>query len=243
MSNSLNVATSNGGGSGGSIVIFTKVFSGSHTGAIQSLGGSGNSGSGGGSGGRLAVHYSNIHTDHPYRGSLDVYGGKGIGGAESGASGTAYLKHQATGHSILKVNNNNQKSLSDRIPNEGVKLELSGGNFDGSKRYTSPSGVTVTTSCALRGCVGSHCHHCGRYYSLSYLFQQRYTAGVCESFQSNCASTNLVFDLKQLKFVNHIRVYPLCSTRTDFKVSHSRNRICIEMREFYYSLSLSVLSL
>jgi len=75
MANSRDVTTDSGGGSGGSILIFTNAFSGSHTGAIQVIGGSGNAGTGGGSGGRLAVYYNNMHTDHPYRGSLDVYGG------------------------------------------------------------------------------------------------------------------------------------------------------------------------
>jgi len=149
------------------------------------------------------------------------FSGKGIGGAESGASGTAYLKHHTTGHSILKVNNNKQKTLSDSIPNEGVKLELSGGKVDLSQSYTSPSGVTVTTDCAVRYCGHIHCHNCGPFYSLAYLFDQAYTVGACDAFQSNCASTNLVIDLKKVEFVNHIRVYPLCTTRTDFKVSKS----------------------
>ena len=227
IANSRQVNTNNGGGSGGSILIFTKALSGSHTGAIQCLGGTGKPGSGGGSGGRLTVYYSNKHTDHPYRGGFDVYGGKGLSGAEAGASGTAYLKHLGTGHSILKVNNNNQKSLSDRILNEGVKLELSGGVTDNTQRYTSASGVTVTTGCVLHSCADGNCHSC-RYYSLAHLFDQTYTSAACETFQSNCRTTNLVFDLKQLFFVNHIRVYPLCTTRTDILV-----RLVINILRYY----------
>ena len=59
--------TPGGGGSGGSIRIQTLVFTGGHTGAVQSLGGYGSAGAGGGSGGRVAVYYQNRFTDSPYR--------------------------------------------------------------------------------------------------------------------------------------------------------------------------------
>jgi hypothetical protein len=220
ITNSRDVKASNGGGSGGSILIFTHALSGSHTGAIQAIGGTGNAGSGGGSGGRIAAYYSNKYTHHPYRGTFDVYGGKGVSGAEAGASGTVYLKHLETGHSILKVNNNRQKSLTDEILNDGERLKLYGGNVYHSQRYTSPSGVIVTTSCNIADChnnVHPYCGYC-QYYALAHLFDQTYSSGRCDVFVSKCRSANLVFDLKSSLFINHIRVYPSCSYRTNFQV-------------------------
>lgn len=241
IANSQDVKSSNGGGSGGSILIFTHALSGSHTGAIQALGGTGNAGSGGGSGGRVAAYYSNKYTHHPYRGSYDVYGGKGISGAEAGASGTVYLKHIESGHSILKVNNNEQKSLTDVISNEGERLELSGGNVDRSQSYKSPSGVTVTTNCAIADCYWSHgsCSSC-QDFSLAHLFEQTYSSGRCDIFVSRCSSANLVFDLKRLMFVNHIRVYPTCNYPSNFQVRITKCQTSNTIYMFFMSLLVFV---
>lgn len=66
---------------------------GSHTGHIQSLGGSGDMAKGGGgAGGRIALYHARHHTIPPYRGYFDVYGGKPGSNAEAGASGTAYVQ-------------------------------------------------------------------------------------------------------------------------------------------------------
>ena len=219
--NSQNSNNDNGGGSGGSILIHTQVFSGGHTGIIQSRGGNGIAGAGGGSGGRIAVYYSNNDTHHPYRGKFDTSGGSASTGAEAGASGTVYLKHTGTGFSTLRMDNNGQPSLYDEIPNAGRLLDLSGGNRDQSTTYNAPNGMKVTSSCAINNQRCSYpCYNC-RDYALGHLFDQVFSTSSCVGFfSSNCQYTKLTFDLKSSLFINHIRLYPFCNgARTNFRVS------------------------
>ena len=217
MVNSRDISNIYGGGSGGSVLIHTQVFSGGHTGIIQSRGGSGSSGSGGGSGGRIAVYYSNNDTHHPYRGKFDTSGGSATSGAEAGASGTTYLKHTGSGFSTLRVDNNGQRSLDDEIPNSGRLLDLSGGSPSRSQSYTAPNGVTVVSSCSLRYCYP--CHSCQEW-AIAHLFDQVLSTGACDTYLSNCQYTKLTFDLKKSMFINHVRLYPYCSgARPKFRVS------------------------
>ena len=217
MANSRDVASGNGGGSGGSILINTRVLSGGHTGVIQALGGSGGSSTGGGAGGRIAAYYVNNHTHEPYRGSYDVYGGDANQDAEAGASGTVFLKHTGNDYSILRVDNKGQEAKDNRIENDGYRLDISGGNRDRAGVYTAASGVTVTTSCGIRSC-DKNCPSCQRF-ALAHLFDETYSAQDCHSFSSHCTSTKLTFNLRRSVFINHIRVYPICNShRSRFKV-------------------------
>ena len=81
---------------------------GSHTGAIEAVGGLGDPvNGGGGAGGRVAVYHSSHLSMPPFRGDYNVYGGQPSlpGGAEAGASGTIYLFDGKTDHDTLIVNN------------------------------------------------------------------------------------------------------------------------------------------
>jgi hypothetical protein len=69
------------------------ISTGSHTGHIQALGGSGDTTKGGGgAGGRIALYHSRHETIPYHRGYYDVHGGKPGTGAEAGASGTVYVQ-------------------------------------------------------------------------------------------------------------------------------------------------------
>ena len=69
------------------------LFTGSHTGHIQVIGGSGDvTKGGGGSGGRIALFHSRHVTIPHYRGYFDSFGGKPGTYAEAGASGTVYVE-------------------------------------------------------------------------------------------------------------------------------------------------------
>ncbi|XP_053376395.1 uncharacterized protein LOC128547486 [Mercenaria mercenaria] len=94
--NSKNTVSSNTNGasgvSGGSITILTHNFTGSHTGHIQAIGGSGDvTKGGGGAGGRIALYHSRHVTIPHYRGYFDSFGGKPGTSAEAGAAGTVYV--------------------------------------------------------------------------------------------------------------------------------------------------------
>ena len=201
-------------------MIHTQVFSGGHTGIVQSHGGSGAAGSGGGSGGRIAVYYSNNDTHHPYRGRFDTSGGKGTSGAEAGAAGTVYLKHTGSGFTTLQVDNNGQRSLDDEIPNGGRLLDLSGSTPSRSQTYVAPNGVTVTSSCPLYTCnPWNRCNRC-QDWAIAHLFDQALSTNRCDSYRSNCRYAKLTFDFKKSLFINHIRLYPYCSgSRPRFRVS------------------------
>lgn len=143
-------------------------------------------------------------------------------GAEAGASGTVYLKHRGREFSTLQVDNNGQRSLDDEIPNAGRLLDLSGGTRDQYTTYTALNGMTVTSSCGLNQnhctwlCSGS-CPD----YALAHLFDQSFSKSNCLGFfLSRCHYTQLTVNLKSSLFINHIRVYPYCSsTPANFRVS------------------------
>lgn len=149
-----------------------------------------------------------------------------MSGGEPGASGTVFLKHVVRSHTILRVDNKGQQALDSEIHNSGYRLDLSGGNIDRSKTYTAANGITVTSSCSIYCHPGSYCtppRGVCYHYSLSYLFHQKFTSSICDYYLAACTQPKLTFDFKKLYFVNHIRVYPLCSSgMADFKViAHS----------------------
>ena len=81
---------------------------GSHTGAIEAVGGVSDAAKGGGgAGGRVAVYHSTHLSMPPYRGDYNVYGGQPApsSGAEAGASGTVYIFDTKTDHDTLRVDN------------------------------------------------------------------------------------------------------------------------------------------
>ena len=150
-------------------------------------------------------------------------------GGEHGASGTVYLKHMLSNYTILRIDNKGQQALDSEIHNSGYRLDLSGGTMDRSTIYTAASGVTVTSSCGIY-CYSycsppiTSCH----YYSLAYLFHQRFSSSACYYYLAACTHPKLTFDFKKEYFVNHIRVYPLCSSgMADFKVSLTNYRATI----------------
>ena len=88
-----------GGGSGGSVWIQSKLFTG--RGTIQANGGDGLSYGGGGGGGRLAATFTN----NTYSGNMQTIGGRSNLG--SGGSGTVYLENKMNGFRKLIVDNKN----------------------------------------------------------------------------------------------------------------------------------------
>jgi hypothetical protein len=85
----------NGGGSGGSIVIFAETLTGS--GAIQANGGTGycdDANAGGGGGGRIAVYVYRgpFYSPGRFTGTYSVSGGSGGGGGTAGSAGTIHFK-------------------------------------------------------------------------------------------------------------------------------------------------------
>ena len=76
--------TSIGGGSGGTIRIFSKILEGS--GSVQVVGGNGGSSTGGGGGGRLQIKYDDVLY---WFGDFQAEGGTGY---SAGGAGTVYLE-------------------------------------------------------------------------------------------------------------------------------------------------------
>lgn len=112
-----------GGGSGGSIWIQSKLFSG--RGTIQANGGDGLGYGGGGGGGRIAAVFSNS----TYTGNIQAFGGRS--NFSSGGSGTVYLENKLSSFRKLIVNNKNiGKPSSDSITDI---------NRDGGRTWLTPS--------------------------------------------------------------------------------------------------------
>ena len=157
-------------------------------------------------------------------------------GAEAGASGTVYLKHTGREFSTLRVDNHDQRSLNDEIPNAGRLLDLSGGSRHQYTTYTAPNGMTVTSSCALNPnhCTWSCSGSCPDY-ALAHLFDQSFSKSSCLGyFLSNCQYTQLTVDLKNSLFINHIRVYPYCgSTPANFRVSRVNSFMSLGLKNIH----------
>ena len=90
---------------------------GGHTGAIQSMGGSGDASGGSGSGGRITVYHTSNVTHDFFQGAYNVHGGPVYSSAEAGASGTFYLKNLGTELSVLRVDNDGRQSIDNEVEN------------------------------------------------------------------------------------------------------------------------------
>ena len=93
---------------------------GGHTGAIQAMGGSGATSGGSGSGGRIAIYHDTVKMVQPYKGSFDTQGGPVSANAETGASGTVYIKHERTGHTTVRVDNKKRWPKVDLVPRQSL---------------------------------------------------------------------------------------------------------------------------
>ncbi|KAK3576661.1 hypothetical protein CHS0354_004945 [Potamilus streckersoni] len=229
--NSLPVVSSSylaSGGSAGSILINTVNFTGSHTGHIQALGGDGDpAGGGGGSGGRIALYHSRHHTIPPFRGSFDVYGGKGQGGSEVGASGTVYIEDYERNHVTLQVDNKQQKSISEHTSaqNEGYRLDLSVApvKYSKSNDYMSDAGHHITSSSNVYDCnLPSWCPYSndGASYLLANLFDQTLGSHPHQYFMAWSSMTTITITLNRSYFINKIKIYPINSSiRTKFQIT------------------------
>ena len=204
-----------GGGSGGSIFIRTKIFTGGHTGILSVTGGSSQAG-GGGAGGRIAVYYNNSLTEPFYGGVFQTYGGESPSGGEAGASGTAYLEHETKAYRTLRVDNNKQKPIRNIIRNEGRRVPTSGGS-NSRQVYTIPGGVTVSSSAAFY--TGPYPH----YYP--YNIGRMFDSDPSTKFITASTGPRLDIDLKGNVFVNHVRIYPACSHLSKFKVFCGSNAV------------------
>jgi hypothetical protein len=199
-----------GGGSGGSILIRTQTFTGGHTSALRVTGGTSQAG-GGGAGGRIAVYYTNNLTEPFYGGVFETYGGDSPSGGEAGASGTTYLEHVTNGYTTLRVDNNKHEPIRKVIRNEGRRVSISGGS-NSRQVYTVPDGVTVSSSTAYY--TGPYPH----YYP--YNIGRMFDGNINTRFITTATRPRLSIDLKGVVFVNHVRIYPACSSGpAKFKVS------------------------
>lgn len=191
-----------GGGSGGSIYIRAKIFTGGHTGALRVTGGGSQGSGGGGAGGRIAVYYTNNATVPFYAGVFETYGGGSLSGGTPGASGTTYLEHVTNKYSSLRVDNRGRKPIRNIIRNEGRRISTSGGSYS-STTYTTPSGITVLISAPYYAPWYSRYH-----FPLSRLFD----GNLNTRFITLSKRPTLTIDLKRTVFVNHVRIYPACSS-------------------------------
>ena len=100
-----------GGGSGGSIWIYTDTIKG--YGTIKANGGAGTSTGGGGSGGRIAVYFQNNETFSYF--SYRAHGGMSGSKSEAGGAGTVFLYHLYHEHRTLLIDNNGQSALNKHM--------------------------------------------------------------------------------------------------------------------------------
>lgn len=119
---SASLSSSNGGGSGGSILLDVDTIIG--TGSILANGGSGGtSGGGGGSGGRIAIH-SNVYS---FSGVCAAYGGDSS--VEVGAAGTILKLKKQNNYRLLEVNN------KGRSPNLQLISDFSRLSIDSARTW------------------------------------------------------------------------------------------------------------
>lgn len=101
----------NGGGSGGSLWIYTNIIKG--YGRIKANGGAGSNLGGGGSGGRIAVYFQKNETFSSF--SYRAHGGMGESNYEVGGAGTVFLYHLYHEHRTLLIDNNGQSALNKHM--------------------------------------------------------------------------------------------------------------------------------
>ncbi|WAR26294.1 hypothetical protein MAR_011998 [Mya arenaria] len=215
------------GGSAGSIYIQTHNFTGSHTGHIQALGGSGDlvNGGGGGSGGRIALYHQRHETIPLYRGYFDVYGGAPGTHGEAGSSGTAYVNDDERNYNMLKVDNNGQQQISEdtAVWNEGYRLDLSSYSSSYSKTtsYTTTDGHTVSSSASIYDCscyVGvCNCPYTNAptYYRLHHLFDQTLHSHGDDYYMAEAGSATVTVTLATATYINKVVGYDESNTAFD----------------------------
>ena len=200
------------------------LISGGHTGSIQAKGGSGDIRGGSGSGGRIAIYHTSNVTHNFYQGNFKVHGGPVGSSAEAGASGTVFLKHIHMDHTTLMVDNNNRRPVATEIENIGQRLDLTNhpSTYSKSKTFTSASGIRVQSSQSVYNLpydpprsIPNDAYS----YFIPYLFDQTFRDDIHHYFMVQATSASLVISLQQTYFINTIRVHPICSYPTKFKVS------------------------
>ena len=107
-----------GGGSGGTIFIKSRSFSG--VGLVGSRGGNGDHAGGGGSGGRISIH---LNAKMLFEGLFEVEGGSG---KYLGASGTVYLEDETDSITKSKVIVNNKEKKSTIKPMTAITTNKGG---------------------------------------------------------------------------------------------------------------------
>ncbi|XP_060557569.1 uncharacterized protein LOC132717977, partial [Ruditapes philippinarum] len=222
--NSENIVKSDGnGGSGGSITIYTHNFTGSHTGHIQVIGGSGDvTKGGGGAGGRIALYHSRNETIPHYRGYFDSFGGKPGTNAEAGAAGTVYVHDGERSYSMLQIDNNGQRSINEEtaILNEGHRIDLSSvpGQYSTSTSYTTTHGHIVTSNQEIyvRTYLNSYRNE---YYRLHHMFDHTMGSSWTDFFMARAGSAKVTITLNQQMYINKIKIYPTIGYSTKFKVT------------------------
>ena len=195
---------------------------GGHTGAIQAMGGSGDTTGGSGSGGRVAVYHTSNVTHDFFQGAYNVQGGPIYDQAEAGASGTFYLKNLHTGLSVLRVDNAGRRPIDNEIENIGQRLDISNvpASYSKTASYTAASGITVASSSGVYNPSPYYygLQNDGTSYLLHYLFDQTLNNDIHQYFLSSSSSVTLTINLQAEYFINTIRVYPVCQFPTRFKV-------------------------
>ncbi|KAL8620480.1 hypothetical protein ACOMHN_056872 [Nucella lapillus] len=202
------------GGSGGSILIHTVNITGSHTGAIEAVGGVSDSvRGGGGAGGRVAVYHSSHLSMPPFRGRYSTQGGQPApsGGAETGAAGTVYIFDGKTRHDTLMVDNEGGQPVTEQtqLTNVGRRLDLS---FPPPPTPSPTPSPPPLGSPSLPPPIGST-------YLLPYLFDQTLHSDPTHFFMADSSATTLTLDLKEDHYVNRLRVFPVRQFPTKFKIS------------------------
>ena len=171
---------------------------------------------GGGAGGRIAAYYSNTVGDTFYGGTFDSNGGAAGAMAESGASGTVYLKHTGMNFTKLIVDNKAGLAMDTELDATGQKIDLYNGNTGISSSFFV-NRVRITSSCTTYNLHWIN-------YPLSAMFDQSYKysyqsiGGYTQShvYTGNCHSGHIVLSLSKTILINKVRIFPVFGT--NFKV-------------------------
>lgn len=194
------------------------MLTGGLTGSIQVQGGTviTSVNGGGGAGGRIATYYNNTVKDSFYGGTFDSNGGTAGANAESGGSGTVYLKHIGQNFSKLIVDNKRGWAMDTEIAATGQRLELYNG-FSSTSSSFSRDGNTIVSSCSAY-------YSNWVYYPLSALFDQSYIRPYYRSvythshrYYARCHSGTVRVNFARTMLVNAVRIFPVRGT--SFKVS------------------------
>jgi len=183
---------------------------------------------GGGSGGRIALYHASSPAIPPYRGDFQTQGGAGNSayGAEPGASGTVIIRNETSGHTRLQVDNNGQAPVSEdtNIRNEGYRIDLSHVSSvrDKSKSFLTKDGHGVQSSTDTYSLDSSeYCVYGWETdsFSLASLFDQTLSDNKYQYYMSSSNKFTLTIHLKEVMFINKIKIFPTKSHPSVFKVT------------------------